>query len=114
MGEFLTIGLAVAIGISVLVAGLLAAWRLIPRPEAPPDLQSLYAEVQANRTMILDLTDKYETVTQRARARGRKKKVWEEEDAPESAPAAAPAPPAPESKAELRARARATYPQLVR
>ncbi len=115
MTVFLSYVLPGVAGFVLLLAGSLAAWRVIPRPEPPIDIQTLWQEIQAIRLSIADLVEKYETSAQRARGRGRKKR-YDDDDGdrqPESTPA--PSQPAPtDSKAELRARARAVYPALVR
>lgn len=109
MIEVLTYSLAVIAGLILLLGGALAAYRLIPRREAPPDVQSLWAEVQANRTAILDLTDKYETQVQRSRGRKR----WKDREEDEPTAPVLPAPPVLSGKAALRERARQAYPKLV-
>lgn len=109
MFEFIAYSLAVSIGILILLGGSLAAFRMIPRQEAPPDVQSLWAEIQANRTAILDLTDKYETQVQRGRGRKR----WKDREEDDPPAAVLPSQPALTGKAALRERARAAYPKLV-
>jgi len=112
MSVFLSYVLPAVAGLILLLAGSLAAWRMIPRPEPPLDLQTVWQEVQANRLAIADLMDKYETSAQRARGRGRKKRYDDDDDPPADPPAPAPAPV--DAKADMRARARELYPALVR
>ena len=116
MSVFLSYVLPGVGGLILLLAGSLAAWRMIPRPEAPLDIQTLWQEIQANRLAIADLVDKYETSAQRARGRGRKKRYGDDDEADTPPPAPPPALVSTpvDTKAELRARARATYPTLVR
>lgn len=103
MSMALAYSLAVAGGLALAGAGLLAAWRLIPRPDPPPDISSIWAEVQANRLAILEITDKFETAL--ARAAGRAVKQRKKDDEPEA--------PRLNGKDALRARARARYPELT-
>ena len=108
MSLFWTIGLGVPLGISVLVAASLAAWRLIPRNPTNISVNERLADLEAQlvmlRTMVVDFGDKYETALGRAKGRKRRKD-FEEEQVP------ATPPPAPviqlHGKDELRERAKA-------
>ena len=91
MGTTLTIGFAVAGALFLFGVGSLAAWRMIPRREPPPDVQMVWAECKALRTAYLDLDERVTTWMQREK--GRRRHI--NDKAPE---------PVPETKDQLRAR----------
>ena len=103
MIEIVTYGLLAIGGVVLLAAGGLAAWRLIPRPEPPPDVASLSVDVAALRLQIADLEERFVSFVQRDRGRKRKKDREDEEAQAEAT--VVPLQPALEGKAALRAQA---------
>jgi len=76
----LTVGLAVAVGAVVLVAGSLAAWRMIPRHHSNISPAQLVGMIEALELRHVELYEKFESYVQREK--GRKRKKWEEPEEP--------------------------------
>lgn len=108
MSLFWTVGLAVPLGVAVLVAASLAAWRLIPRNPSNISVVERLADLEAQlaslRVMVVDVEDKYATAVGRAKGRKRRKDL-EDEPEPAQPPLAQVVPL--EGKAALREAAKA-------
>ncbi len=93
--------LAVTIAALVVAGGLIAALRLIPRPEVPDSLRAIRTELSDLQAQFLDFADRYELSVQRNVAKvgklRRKLQMAEDGDDPDDAdgpPAELPALPA--------------------
>lgn len=105
--------LGAVIGVLALAGGLLALWRLIPRPQSSIDFSDLRIRVAELETAFAGFADQYELSYVRNAAklgklrRALAKERGEDIEEPEDEPPPQPAPTLVEqpSKAELRRRA---------
>lgn len=60
---------AAAIGVSIICGAVVAALRLIPRPEVPDSVKALRTDVSDLQLQFLDFADRYELAVNRSNAK---------------------------------------------